>query len=61
MGRVAVVGFPVRGAMGGFGRGSGRGPGGSGRGSASRKYDYDVEAEEVSDDDPGEPRLPRGD
>ena len=59
VGRVAIVGFPV-GSVGGFGRGPGRGPGGSGPGGANRSYDYDVEAEEVPDDDPGEPRLPRG-
>jgi UPF0716 protein FxsA len=52
IGRVAVVGFP--GAMGGFGtnRGAGRDTG------AKRGYDYDVDAEEIRDDDPGEPRLP---
>jgi UPF0716 protein FxsA len=54
VGRVAVVGFPGAGAtMGGFG-------GGPGRNGATRSYDYDVEAEEVRDDDPDEPRLPRG-
>jgi UPF0716 protein FxsA len=57
VGRVAIVGYPVGAAMGGFGRGR-PGPGGEG---PKRSYDYDVEAEEVSDDDPGEPRLPRGD
>jgi UPF0716 protein FxsA len=56
VGRVSVVGFPVGGAMGGFG--SGRG--GTGSGGAKRSYDYDVDAEEVREDDPGEPRLPRG-
>jgi UPF0716 protein FxsA len=49
VGRVAVVGFPG-GAMGGFG----------GREGANRSYDYDVDAEEVREDDPGEPRLPGG-
>jgi UPF0716 protein FxsA len=52
VGRVAVVGFPG-GAMGGFG-------GGRDTTGAKRSYDYDVDAEEVRDDDPGEPRLPRG-
>ena len=56
VGRVSVVGFPVGGAMGGFG--SRPGPGGRGRPKPS--YDYDVEGEEVRADDPGEPRLPRG-
>ena len=56
VGRVAIVGFPG-GPMGGFG--SGRRPDGSA--GPKRSYDYDVEAEEVGDDDPGEPRLPRGD
>lgn len=57
IGRVAVVGFPAGAAMGGFG---GRGPErGSGRGRV-RSYDYDVDAEEVGEDDPGEPRLPGG-
>jgi UPF0716 protein FxsA len=58
IGRVAVVGVPIGGAMGGFGTGPGRGPGANG--SAGRSYDYDVDAEEVNEDDPGEPRLPRG-
>ena len=55
VGRVSVVGFPGGGAtMGGFGScpGGGTGP--------NRSYDYDVDAEEVRDDDPGEPGLPRG-
>ncbi|OJU82930.1 MAG: hypothetical protein BGO11_18355 [Solirubrobacterales bacterium 70-9] len=55
VGRVAVVGFP--GAMGGFGRGPRGGPSQNG---ANRSYDYDVDAEEVREDDPGEPRLPPG-
>ncbi len=49
------VGFPVGGggsSFGGFGRGPGAGP--------KRSYDYDVDAEEVREDDPGEPRLPPG-
>jgi UPF0716 protein FxsA len=56
VGRVAVVGFPGGGA-GGFGRGPSGGASGTG---AKRSYDFDVDAEEVRDDDPGEPRLPRG-
>jgi UPF0716 protein FxsA len=55
VGRVAVVGFPGGGSMGGFGTG-----GRSSSTGANRSYDYDVEAEEVREDDPGEPRLPRG-
>ena len=58
VGRVAVVGFPVGGAMGGFGRGPGRGPGASGPGGANRSYDYDVDAEEVVDDPDVDHRLP---
>ncbi|HEY2477708.1 MAG TPA: FxsA family protein [Solirubrobacterales bacterium] len=61
IGRVAVVGFPGGGTMGGFGTGPGGPGGGPGRGTgAKRSYDYDVDAEEVPEDDPGEPRLPRG-
>jgi UPF0716 protein FxsA len=56
VGRVAIVSFPG-GSMGGFG--SGRRP--DGNAGPKRSYDYDVEAEEVGDDDPGEPRLPPGD
>jgi UPF0716 protein FxsA len=54
VGRVAVVGFPGAGGatMGGFGSRPGGGTG------AKRSYDYDVEAEEVREDDLGEPRLP---
>jgi UPF0716 protein FxsA len=56
VGRVAVAGFPgAGGTMGGFGTGP------SANGRAKRSYDYDVDAEEVREDDPGEPRLPRGD
>jgi UPF0716 protein FxsA len=58
VGRVSVVGFPVGSAMGGFGSRSGRG--GAGSNGPNRSYDYDVDAEEVREDDPGEPRLPRG-
>jgi UPF0716 protein FxsA len=58
VGRVAVVGFPVGGAMGGFGRGPGRGPGGSGPSGANRSYDYDVDAEEVTEDPDADHRLP---
>jgi UPF0716 protein FxsA len=58
VGRVSVVGFPGGGAMGGFGSRSGRG--GAGSGGAKRSYDYDIDAEEVREDNPGEPRLPRG-
>ena len=54
VGRVAVVGFPGAATMGGFGGGPRRGEG------PNRSYDYDVDAEEVREDDPGEPRLPRG-
>ncbi len=54
VGRVAVVGFPGAATMGGFGTGPGRSSG------PNRSYDYDVDAEEVREDDPGEPRLPRG-
>jgi UPF0716 protein FxsA len=57
IGRVAVVGFPGGATMGGFGTGPGASNGGAG---PNRSYDYDVDAEEVRDDDPGEPRLPRG-
>src|SRR5882757_2891758 len=57
VGRVAIVGFPG-GSMGGFGT---RPRGGQAGNGANRSYDYDVDAEEVRDDDPGEPRLPRGD
>lgn len=62
VGRVAVVGFPGGAVGGSWGsRAPGRGAGGpSGANGAKRSYDYDVEAEEVGDDDPGEPRLPRG-
>jgi UPF0716 protein FxsA len=57
VGRVAVVGFPGGGPnVGGFGRGGAS----RGGGGANRSYDFDVEAEEVPGDDPGEPRLPRG-
>ena len=56
IGRVAVVGFPGGGSMGGFGTGPGRGPGPNG--SASRTYDYDVDAEEVSEDPDLDHRLP---
>jgi UPF0716 protein FxsA len=48
VGRVAVVGFPGGGAMGGFGGGPGT--------SANRSYDYDIDAEEV--DDAADHRLP---
>jgi UPF0716 protein FxsA len=54
IGRVAVVGFPV-GAAGGFGGGPRRGGDGNG---PKRGYDYDVEAEEVSEDDEFDHRLP---
>jgi UPF0716 protein FxsA len=57
VGRVSVVGFPVGGAMGGFGS---RQVGGAGMAAAKRSYDYDIDAEEVREDDPGEPRLPHG-
>ena len=57
VGRVAVVGFPVGGAMGGFGRGPGR-PGADGPGSANRSYDYDVDAEEFTEDPDADHRLP---
>lgn len=59
VGRVAIVAVPGAAAMGGFGRG--RGGRGAPTDGATRSYDYDVEAEEVDVDDPGEPRLPRGD
>ncbi|HEX4730644.1 MAG TPA: FxsA family protein [Solirubrobacterales bacterium] len=52
VGRVAVVGFPGGGAMGGFGSGPGR------SGSPNRTYDYDVDAEEVSEDPDFDHRLP---
>lgn len=57
VGRVAVVGFPGAGGPGfsGFSGGPGRGTSGP-----KRSYDYDVDAEEVRDDDPGEPRLAPG-
>lgn len=57
VGRVAVVGFPGGTTSGSWGRSD---PGPSTNG-ANRSYDYDVEAEEVPEDDSGEPRLPRGD
>jgi UPF0716 protein FxsA len=56
IGRVAVVGFPGAGTMGGFGTGPGRGPGPNG--SPNRGYDYDVDAEEVSEDAEFDHRLP---
>jgi UPF0716 protein FxsA len=52
IGRVAVVGFPVGGAMGGFGTGPGRGTG------PNQSYDYDVDAEEVREDANLDHRLP---
>jgi UPF0716 protein FxsA len=52
LGRVAVVGFPGGGAMGGFGSGPGR------SGGPTRTYDYDVDAEEVSEDPDFDHRLP---
>ncbi len=62
LGRVAIVGFPGGGTMGGFGAGGGSGPGrgaGAGRGTgASRSYDFDAEAEEVREDDGWDHRLP---
>ena len=54
VGRVAIAGFPVGGAMGGFGT---SGPGAAG-GSANRSYDYDVDAEEVPDEPDPDHRLP---
>jgi UPF0716 protein FxsA len=56
VGRIAVVGFPGAGSMGGFGGGPGRGPGGGN--GASRGYDYDIDAEEVSEDPDVDHRLP---
>jgi UPF0716 protein FxsA len=56
VGRVAVVGFPGGGTMGGFGRGPGRGSGPNG--SPNRSYDYDVDAQEVSEDPDLDHRLP---
>jgi UPF0716 protein FxsA len=56
VGRVAVVGFPGGGSMGGFGTRPGRGSGPNG--SAGRSYDYDVDAEEVSEDPDLDHRLP---
>jgi UPF0716 protein FxsA len=57
VGRVAVVGFPGGGATMGWGNG----PDMRRRDAEpKRSYDYDVDAEEVTEDDPGEPRLPRG-
>jgi UPF0716 protein FxsA len=53
VGRVAVVGFPASG--GSFGRGT---RGNQSPDGAKRSYDYDIDAEEVGEDDPGEPRLP---
>jgi UPF0716 protein FxsA len=52
LGRVAVVGFPGGGAMGGFGSGPGR------SGGPTRTYDYDADAEEVSEDPDFDHRLP---
>jgi UPF0716 protein FxsA len=54
IGRVAVVGFPG-GGVGGFGGGPRRGGDGNG---AKRGYDYDIEAEEVTEDDDLDHRLP---
>jgi UPF0716 protein FxsA len=56
VGRVAVVGFPAGGSMGGFGTGQRRGPGPNG--SESRSYDYDIDAEEVAEDADFDHRLP---
>jgi UPF0716 protein FxsA len=56
VGRIAVVGFPGAGSMGGFGGGPGRGPGGSS--GASPGYDYDIDAEEVGEDADFDHRLP---
>jgi UPF0716 protein FxsA len=56
IGRVAVVGFPGGGAMGGFGSGPGRGSNGSA--GPNRGYDYDIDAEEVSEDAESARRLP---
>lgn len=53
VGRVAVVGFPGGGAMGGFRTG-----GSSGRPDPKRSYDYDVDAEEVPEDADFDQRLP---
>ena len=56
VGRVAVVGFPGGGSVGGFGRRPRSGQdGGTG---ANRGYDYDVEAEEVGEDADFDHRLP---
>ena len=52
LGRVAVVGFPGGGAMGGFDSGPGR------SGGPNRTYDYDVDAEEVGEDPDFDHRLP---
>ena len=51
IGRVAIVGFPVGGAMGGFG-------GQNGSAGPTRGYDYDIDAEEVSEDAEFDRRLP---
>ena len=56
VGRVAIVGVPIGGAMGGFGnRPRSGGPGADG---ANRSYDYDIDAEEVSEDPDVDHRLP---
>jgi UPF0716 protein FxsA len=55
VGRVAIVGFPGSGSVGGFGRG----PRGTRRDDgANRSYDYDVDAEEVGEDADFDHRLP---
>jgi UPF0716 protein FxsA len=56
VGRIAVVGFPGAGSMGGFGGGPGRGPGGSA--GTSHGYDYDIDAEDVGEDADFDHRLP---
>jgi UPF0716 protein FxsA len=52
IGRVAVVGFPGGGSMGGFGGGP------NGSAGPTRGYDYDIDAEEVSEDAELDHRLP---
>lgn len=52
IGRVAIVGFPGGGSMGGFGSRPGRGA------DPNRAYDYDVDAEEVPENPDFDHRLP---